>query len=121
MLTSEDHRQLAERCIRLAKECTKPSVAEYLMNLAANYLELAEQALILREPATAVGRWPIRSSRTIGMWKPHSGELKAADLSPALPDETLTACGFGTERTYRGKLAMSLSGAKRTSASEYTR
>ena len=47
MLTSEDHRQLAERCIRLAKECTKPSVAEYLMTLAANYLELAEQALRL--------------------------------------------------------------------------
>ena len=45
MLTSEDYRQLTERCIRLAKECTKPSVAEYLMTLAANYLELAEQAL----------------------------------------------------------------------------
>ena len=56
MLTSEDHRQLAERCIRLAKECTKPSVAEYLMTLAANYLELAEQALRLCEPATAVRR-----------------------------------------------------------------
>ena len=54
MLTSEDHRQLAERCIRLAKECTKPSVAEYLMTLAANYVELAERALRLREPATAV-------------------------------------------------------------------
>ena len=54
MLTSEDHRQLAERCIRLAKECTKPSVAEHLMTLAANYLELAERALRLREPATAV-------------------------------------------------------------------
>src|SRR5262245_25570388 len=136
MLTSEDHRQLAERCIRLAKECTKPSVAEYLMTLAANYLERAEQALILREPATAVGRQHIkivqkestvlrrpsvRATRTIGMWKPHPGELEAADLSPALPDETLTACGFGTERTYRGKLAMPLSGAKRTSASEYTR
>ena len=54
MLTSEDHRQLTERCIRLAKESLKPSVAEYLMTLAANYLELAERALILREPATAV-------------------------------------------------------------------
>jgi hypothetical protein len=56
MLTSEDYRQLAERCIRLAKECTKPSVAECLMTLAANYLELAERALRLRESATAVRR-----------------------------------------------------------------
>ena len=54
MLTSEDHRQLAERCIRLAKECTKPSVAEHLMRLAANYLELAERALRSRQPVTAV-------------------------------------------------------------------
>ena len=60
MLTSEDHRLLAERCIRLAKECTKPSVAEDLMMLAANYLELAERALILREPATAVRRQHIK-------------------------------------------------------------
>ena len=60
MLTSEDHRQLAERCIRLAKECTKPSVAEYLMRLAANYLDLAEQALRLREPATVVRRQHIK-------------------------------------------------------------
>jgi hypothetical protein len=49
MLTSEDHRELAERCIRLAKACTKPSVAEYLLTLAANNLELAERALRLRE------------------------------------------------------------------------
>jgi hypothetical protein len=56
MLTSEDHRQLAERCIRLAKECGKPSVAEYLMTLAVNYLELAQRALTLREPTTAVRR-----------------------------------------------------------------
>jgi hypothetical protein len=47
MLTSEDHRQLAERCIRLAKTCTRPTVAEQLMTLAANYLELAERALRL--------------------------------------------------------------------------
>jgi len=57
---SEDHRQLAERCIRLAKECTKPSVAEYLMTLAANYLELAERALRLYEPATAARRQHIK-------------------------------------------------------------
>jgi hypothetical protein len=60
MLTSEDHRQLAERCIRLAKVCTKPNVAEYLMTLAASYLDLAEQALRLREPATAVRRQHIK-------------------------------------------------------------
>ncbi len=56
MLTSEDHRQLAERCIMLAKACTKPKVAEYLMTLAANYLDLAEQAIRLGEPASAVRR-----------------------------------------------------------------
>jgi len=60
MLTSEDHRQLAERCIRLAKKCTKPSVTEYLMTLAAKYLELAERALRLRDPATAVRRKRIK-------------------------------------------------------------
>ena len=60
MLTSEDHRQLAERCIMLAKACTKPKVAEYLMTLAANYLDLAEQALRVREPATAVRRRHIK-------------------------------------------------------------
>ena len=54
MLTSEDHRQLAERCIRLAKTCSKPTVAEQLMTLAANYLEQAERAIRLRQPATAV-------------------------------------------------------------------
>jgi hypothetical protein len=54
MLTSEDHRQLAERCIRLVKTCTKPTVADQLMTLAANYLELAERAIRLRQPATAV-------------------------------------------------------------------
>jgi hypothetical protein len=53
MLTSEDHRQLAERCIRLAKTCTRPTVAEQLMTLAANYLELAERALRLGQPVTA--------------------------------------------------------------------
>jgi len=53
MLTSEDHRQLAERCIRLAKECTKQGVTEYLMTLAGNYLELAERALRLHQSATA--------------------------------------------------------------------
>jgi hypothetical protein len=36
-------------------------VAEYLMMLAANYLELAERALILREPDTAVRRQHIKA------------------------------------------------------------
>jgi hypothetical protein len=35
-------------------------VAEYLMMLAANYLDLAEQALRLREPTTAVRRQHIK-------------------------------------------------------------
>ena len=61
MLTSEDHRRLAERCIRLAKECAKPRVAEHLMTLAANYLELAERALRLSEAATAVRRQHIKA------------------------------------------------------------
>jgi hypothetical protein len=43
------------------RNLTKPSVAEYLMTLAANYLELAERALILREPATAVRRQHIKA------------------------------------------------------------
>jgi hypothetical protein len=37
MLTPKDHRELAARCLRLAKTCTKPSVAEQLMMLAASY------------------------------------------------------------------------------------
>jgi hypothetical protein len=36
-------------------------VAEHLMTLAANYLELAERALRLREPATAVRRQHIKA------------------------------------------------------------
>jgi hypothetical protein len=53
MLTSEDHRQIAERCIRLAKTCTEPTVAEQLMTFAANHLE---RALRLHQPATVVSR-----------------------------------------------------------------
>ncbi len=56
MLTSEDHRQIAERCIRLAKTCTEPRVAEQLLTFAANHLEKAEQALRSRQPATVVRR-----------------------------------------------------------------
>jgi hypothetical protein len=50
MLTSEDLRELAQRCLTLAKTCTNPSVAEQLLMLAANYLELAERALGLHQP-----------------------------------------------------------------------
>jgi hypothetical protein len=35
-------------------------VAEYLMTLAASYLELAERALRLRQPVTAVRRQHIK-------------------------------------------------------------
>ena len=44
MLTSEDHRQLAERCIRLAKTCTKAPVAEQLEGATpAERLAVAKQ------------------------------------------------------------------------------
>jgi hypothetical protein len=59
MLTSEDHRQLADRCIRLTKTCTKPIVAEQLMTFGANHLEMAELALRSPQPA-AVVRQPIK-------------------------------------------------------------
>jgi hypothetical protein len=71
MLTSEDHRQLAERCIRLAKACTKPNVAESLMALAANYLELAEEALRLRQ----LVRTSCRRRRSINLLFPRSVPL----------------------------------------------
>jgi hypothetical protein len=48
-LTSEDLRELAQRCLRLAKTCTNPSVAEQLLMLAANYLELSERAFGLHQ------------------------------------------------------------------------
>jgi hypothetical protein len=55
-MTSEDHRQLAERCIRLAKASSKPSVAEYLTALAADYLELADLTTKIDRPAAAMRR-----------------------------------------------------------------
>jgi len=54
MLTSEDHRQIAERCVRLAKMCTEPKVTEQLLTFAANHLEKAELALRFR--TTVLGR-----------------------------------------------------------------
>jgi hypothetical protein len=56
MLTSEDHRQLARRCISLAKECTKASVAEHLLMLAADYLDQAELSLIASAPPNVTGQ-----------------------------------------------------------------
>jgi hypothetical protein len=39
---AEDLRFQAERCMRLAKDCSTPSVSEKLMALAAEYLERAD-------------------------------------------------------------------------------
>jgi hypothetical protein len=63
MLTARDHRELAARCLLLAKTCTKPSLAEQLMMPAASYLELAERALRLHEPATAMPLSELESRR----------------------------------------------------------
>jgi hypothetical protein len=41
VLTSEDYRQLAERCALLAGECPTPGVAEALRVLALDYLTRA--------------------------------------------------------------------------------
>jgi hypothetical protein len=41
MLISEDYRQLAERCIKLAGECSDPLVARALRALAVDYLARA--------------------------------------------------------------------------------
>jgi hypothetical protein len=56
MLNSEDHHALAERCVRLAQECSKPRVTQYLMALAANYLEVAELTGGVRRPPAPVIR-----------------------------------------------------------------
>jgi hypothetical protein len=54
MLNSDDHRALAERCVRLAQECSKPKVTQYLMALAENYIELAEITGEVRRPPAPV-------------------------------------------------------------------
>ena len=41
MLTSDDYRELAERCVLLAGECAAPTVAEALRTLALDYLTQA--------------------------------------------------------------------------------
>jgi hypothetical protein len=44
-------RAQAERCLRLAKECTTPSVSETLLALAAEYLERAAKLARPAQPA----------------------------------------------------------------------
>ena len=51
MLTSEDYKQLAERCVELASECSAPTAAEALRALAVDYLSRAAR-LRRRETAT---------------------------------------------------------------------
>ena len=41
MLISEDYKQLAERCLRLASECSEPRLADALRALAVDYLARA--------------------------------------------------------------------------------
>jgi hypothetical protein len=41
MLISEDYKQLAERCMRLASECSEPRLAAALRALATDYLARA--------------------------------------------------------------------------------
>jgi len=54
MLTSEDYKQLAERCAELASECSAPTVAEALRALAVDYL--ARAARLRRREITTVQR-----------------------------------------------------------------
>jgi hypothetical protein len=42
MLTSEEYKQLAQRCAELATECFEPTVAKALRALAWDYLARAE-------------------------------------------------------------------------------
>ena len=46
MLTSQDYRQLAERCVLLASECAVPGVADALKTLALDYLAQAVSAAV---------------------------------------------------------------------------
>jgi len=55
MLTSEDYKQLAERCMELASECSAPAVAEALRALAVDYLTRAAR-LRRRETVTVQPR-----------------------------------------------------------------
>jgi hypothetical protein len=48
MLISEDYRQLAERCLKLAGECSDPLMADALRALATDYLARADTPAGLR-------------------------------------------------------------------------
>jgi hypothetical protein len=56
MLTSDDYRQLAERCALLARECAAPLVAEALRALALDYLTMA--ACPPMKPQRQAARYP---------------------------------------------------------------
>jgi hypothetical protein len=59
MLTSEDYRELAERCALLASECAAPSVAEALRMLALDYLtQAARPPASGRQPRPQTRRYP---------------------------------------------------------------
>jgi hypothetical protein len=55
MLTSQDYKQLAERCAELASECSAPAVAGALRALVVEYLTRAA-SLRRRETAAAALR-----------------------------------------------------------------
>jgi hypothetical protein len=59
MLTSEDYRELAERCVLLASECAAPNVAEALRTLALDYLtQAARPAAGGKQPRPRMRRYP---------------------------------------------------------------
>jgi hypothetical protein len=87
MLTSEDSRQLAERCARLAKASTKPRVAEYLWNWPTGHSECVNRA----PPAGIISRWCKKSRPPSGAMAGRSrptchqkrGYRRSSGLSPA--------------------------------------
>ena len=56
MLTSQDYKQLAERCAELASECSAPRVAEALRALVVEYFA---RAASLRRRETAAAARPM--------------------------------------------------------------
>lgn len=59
MLSPEDYRQLAERCVLLAGECAAPSVAAALRTLALDYLTSAVSLAAGPKPRHLMPRHPI--------------------------------------------------------------
>ena len=58
MLTSEDYRQLAERCVLLARECAAPGVADALRTLALDYLTWAVSPAAGGKQLQRIRRYP---------------------------------------------------------------